>query len=366
MSKLSTIDKQALLALQLTDSGHLANAADICQQLIQSYPLKPDGWYVLGLVCYGLGETQKAETLIQKAISLAPAIKKFNFMDGLLRHQNEFTPYTSHYFQYLNYKQSLLTDAFLISWPKAGRTWLRVLLGEILAHQFHIEDRDRMELAELVEDIPGAPVIEVSHDDYPHWKPIDRMENNKQVYKNNRIMFLVRDPRDVMVSQYFQYTLRNDKEKANDADFNGSLSDFIRHPIGGIESLVKFYNIWAKNRNRVKAFLLIRYEDLHQNPESILTNILNFVGLNGVSREIICQAIEACSFENMREQELKGSSGNARLKSEASEDQNALKTREGKVGGYVNYLSADDIAFVEDVINTRLDDFYSFYKYSRE
>jgi len=36
--------------------------------------------------------------------------------------------------------------------------------------------------------------------------------------------------------------------------------------------------------------------------------------------------------------------------------------RRGKVGGYVDYLGPDDIAYMNDYLAAELDDFFAFYR----
>ena len=70
---------------------------------------------------------------------------------------------------------------------------------------------------------------------------------------------MVRDPRDVLVSSYFQKKKRRNK-------YNGELFDYVHEEVGSLESLLRFYNIWARNRHIPKDFLLVRYEDMHEDP----------------------------------------------------------------------------------------------------
>ena len=53
---------------------------------------------------------------------------------------------------------------------------------------------------------------------------------------------------------------------------------------------------------------------------------------------------------------------NARLKPPEDGDPEGFKIRRGKVGGYVDYLSKDDIEYIDQYLDANLDDFYSFYK----
>ncbi len=362
MKNHSQIELATKQALEYCIGSDISNAARLCQEILAKQPNNFDALYILRMICIDVNEDQAADTLHAKIKNIVPNIQDFAYTEATIQRKANYNQLMSLYQLYLNYKRHQQADAFLISYPKCGRTWLRLLLGKILESHFNIKDRDPFELPRLVENIEGAPHIEVSHDDYPHWKPFDKIVTQKKAYQNNRVIFLARDPRDVMVSYYYQYTRRHDKHYAEDHDFNGSISEFIRHPIGGLESLVRFYNVWAENRTKVKDFLLIRYEDLHSDPGDILRKILSFINLQQVSQETVDSAIEFCRFENMRKIEIEDLSDSDRLVNTDKDDPNALKTREGKVGGYVNHLSEEDIAYINHKIAQDLDPFYNCYK----
>ena len=163
---------------------------------------------------------------------------------------------------------------------------------------------DPLEIFDLTKAEPGIPTIEFTHDDYPQLKPFDRLFPDKSIYQGKRVVLLVRDPRDVLVSYYFQYTRRGAKERANDAQFDGTISDFIRQDIGALKSIVAFYNIWVCNRTVPKSFHLLRYEALHHEPANELRTLIDFLGLPDFGASARDDAIKFAKFENMEAERI--------------------------------------------------------------
>jgi hypothetical protein len=222
------------------------------------------------------------------------------------------------------------------------------------------EAGDPLELMRLAAIRPGLPRLSISHDDYPHWKPVDEIVADKAAYRGKRVVFLVRDPRDVIVSNYFQHRKRGDSELANDS-FDGSLADFIRHPIGGIPTIVKFYNVWAASQGVPESFLLQRYEDYHAAPRAAFQALLQSLTLPELGPAALDNAVAYGKFDNMRRLEETNALNNARLMAPEDGDPEGFKTRKGKVGGYRDYLSPADVAWIDSYLRDNLAPLYRDY-----
>ncbi len=61
---------------KLVDSGHFQQATDVCERLLKSEPENADGYYYLGLISNLCGSVGVAESLLKKAIYLAPHHQK--------------------------------------------------------------------------------------------------------------------------------------------------------------------------------------------------------------------------------------------------------------------------------------------------
>src|SRR3546814_12961563 len=79
-----------------------------------------------------------------------------------------------------------------------------------------------------------VPNIAFTHDDNPNLKFGSEVETDKSRYASKRILFLTRDPRDVLVSYYFD---AKNRMKVIDC----SLGDYLRTGRGRIDAIVAFY-----------------------------------------------------------------------------------------------------------------------------
>jgi hypothetical protein len=226
------------------------------------------------------------------------------------------------------------SDVVLVSFPKCGRTWLRVMVGRSLQRHFGLpDDADAVELAHLAELDPRVPSVLVTHDDDAQWKAPGDVERDKGAYRHRRVILLVRDPRDVIVSLYHQMSGRRGEDV-------GALDEFVDRPAGGFASLLAFYDAWAGALDVPAAVLVVRYEDLHADPVAQLRRVLAFLGVQDVDAATVDDAVAYGSFANMRRLEEAGTSASTRLRPVGD----AYKTRRGRVGGHRDELAPEQVA----------------------
>src|SRR5262249_15835373 len=103
----------------------------------------------------------------------------------------------------------------IVSFPKSGRTWLRVMLDDVGAKAAFTPD--------------GS--------DHPLRQPWAALQADKSRYKGGSILLLVRDPRDTAVSGYFQVTRRLKLS-------NASISEVLRDERHGIKKICHFNLQW--------------------------------------------------------------------------------------------------------------------------
>jgi hypothetical protein len=198
--------------------------------------------------------------------------------------------------------------------------------------------------------------LRYSHDDTSHIEKIsyNHLSSKKTKYKNKKILFLARDPLDTVVSSYFQCHKRIKV-------FHGTISDFIRDERYGIRKIVRFHNIWYENKHIPKDFLFVRYEDLHSNPLKVLKSITFFLDIQDICENTFKESIEFASFENMQQLEREGyydKKYGIPVKLTDNNDIESFKVRKGKIGGYVDYLHEEDIAFCRDCLVHEGNPFY--------
>jgi hypothetical protein len=234
------------------------------------------------------------------------------------------------------------SDAVLVSFPKCGRTWLRVMLGRAFQLHFGLpDDADVVELAHLAELDRRAPLVLVTHDDDAQYKAPAEVERDKSGYRHRRVVLLVRDPRDVIVSLYHQMHGRRGR-------YRGTLAEFLDEPVGGFASLLAFYDAWGDALDVPTQLLVVRYEDLHARPGAELARVLAFLGVTGVAPATVAAAVEYGSFANMRRREESGAATSDRLRPGRAGDVDTYKTRRGTVGGFRDELSPEQVARLDE------------------
>jgi len=232
-------------------------------------------------------------------------------------------------------------DACFVSYQKCGRTWLRLMLGRIFQQRSSLPEREVLRITQsgmrFKASHPKMPTMVFFHDDEAHRKTADEMNVDKSFYKSRRIVFLVRDPRDVIVSNYYHMTFR---AKQNDL----SMKDFARRFYPGI---IRFYNIWADVP--VSDFLIVRYEDLKRDTKGILREIITFLEVRfPISDEIIEEAVAYCSISNMAQYEKDNKFNSTILCNEG--DKRSAKVRLGKISGFDSELDGKTICWCNQLL----------------
>ena len=132
--------------------------------------------------------------------------------------------------------------------------------------------------------------------------------------------------------------------------FKGSISDFLRDDVFGVRRIVGFYNLWYQNREQPKSFQVVRYETMHVDPYSVLFEVITQLGDGNPDAQAVRGAVEYGAFENMKRMERKGEFRDPMMRPGEKNGGESFKVRQGKIGGYRDYMSADDIDFVEGVV----------------
>lgn len=235
------------------------------------------------------------------------------------------------------------TDIFLVSFPKSGRTWLRAMLGFALADHAGIKPRNPIRFTAGKQIHPDLPRILARHDDAPHNKPASAVLTDKRGYRGQRVILLVRDPRDIVVSWYLHVTHRQARQ------YDGDIGDFVRDPFGSLASLLAFYDAWAAQQ-ATDQVLLVRYEDMQADAAHELRRVLDFVGLERAGDDVVRRAVERASFDRLQKAERTGKYKGRALTTNTAHDAESFKVRRGKVGGYVDYLSDADVGYINAAV----------------
>ncbi len=242
-------------------------------------------------------------------------------------------------------------DVIILSIPKSGRTWLRAFLCAYFCRRCGLE----FTLRTGRYDLPGFPRVVFSHDLFEHWTKGDRWDRVRGKYliprrelKRAKIVLLARDPRDCFVSLYLQLTRRDPNASAKLRQ--KSVSEMLRDHKFGMRAIIGTMNHWVSEFSKRDNFTLIRYEALRASPAEHFRDLLAVLGEALPDANIFREALEFSRFENMQKLEAAGAFDSNILHPGDVRDPESFKVRRGKVGGYREYLSAEDQQFAADAI----------------
>lgn len=190
-------------------------------------------------------------------------------------------------------------DTFIVSYPRSGNTWTRFLIASLLFPnqiisfaniEQLIPDTEALSSRDL-KRIPSPRIIK-SHQYFDHRYP--------------KVLYIVRDPRDVLPSYYdFSRKFRHIPD-------GYPLDRFVHGIITGTFHSTE-YGTWAENvgtwlvaRNGRPDFLLLRYEDLIADTQNELAKAARFFGVTA-SPEKLTRAIDNSSADRLRKLEQKES-----------------------------------------------------------
>ena len=190
-------------------------------------------------------------------------------------------------------------DTFIVSYPRSGNTWTRFLIANLL------HPNEPVTFANIEILVPDA---EAQSSRMLKRTPRPRYIKSHEYFDHRyrKVIYIVRDPRDVVLSYY------NFARKYRHVEDNHPLERYVEDFVAGRLSSAD-WGTWAENvgtwisaRGKDPDFLLLRYEDMQRNTSQELARIADFFGIeaSAASRE---KVIQRSSAEHMRELEKKQS-----------------------------------------------------------
>jgi Sulfotransferase domain len=185
-------------------------------------------------------------------------------------------------------------DVFIVSYPKSGNTWTRFLIANLLHPEEPVDFGNIDLIVPESEELTRNQLLRL---------PRPRIMKSHHYFDSRfrKVIYIVRDPRDVVVSQ-FHY-----EKKRGRAEDDYSIEQFIPRFLAGETC---DYGSWASNvaswlvtRQNSSDFLLLRYEDLVARTAEELARVSAFLGLRATPA-LIAQAVERSSADHMRRLEL--------------------------------------------------------------
>jgi len=238
---------------------------------------------------------------------------------------------------------------YVVSFPKCGRTWLRLMLGVYLARHYQLARTDYLNVKEFWRDHPAIPPLDFYHDDKPYKRTPEELKADKRRYRHSNVVLLVRDPRDVALSRFYAV-----KHREHGEGYAGGLGEYLREPRGSFRSIVAYTRLWLAQRDVPRRFLLLRYEDLHRDAATELRRVLELLGVEKVREDLLREAIEYSRFDNMRRLEEQDAFQKRTLRAAVSGDERSYKTRKGRVGDHKAEVAPEDQAWMDAILAAEL------------
>ena len=229
---------------------------------------------------------------------------------------------------------------WLASYPKSGNTWVRSFISSILFTKDGDVDLSKLknisqfplrsQFTNYIDDLQDVKKVYQNWSNVQNYMNLDnkikflkthhvncKIENFEFTDDNNSlgVIYIVRDPRNVACSVKNHFSLENYDEVKNflfrEHNWLGVITDKKIKPLDNkIPTLI---SSWKTNylswKNKTKNYLLIKYENLLENPylefgkiSKYLENHLNVK----FDEKKIKKAIETCSFKNLQQLETDG------------------------------------------------------------
>lgn len=245
-------------------------------------------------------------------------------------------------------------DAIILSRAKSGRTWLRAMISACYHERYGLPDNLLLEFDNLHRLDRRVPKVSFAHGH----ALADAFETpGHELWQEDKpLVFLIRNPCDVAVSEYFQSTRRASAYKREmwGVDTAAPMFDFVMSGPVGLPVIVHYMNTVARRIAELPSAITVRYEDMRTAPESELARVVAHID-SPFDPEQIERAVEQCRFDAMKRKEKENFYHNSRLAARDPDDPDSYKVRRAKVGGYRDYFDADQVQAMERYVTDHLD-----------
>ena len=221
-------------------------------------------------------------------------------------------------------ENTLAHDVFIAGYPKSGNTWMQNLIAGLIYGLEPSYAQDSL-IQDLVPDVHAKKY-------YKRYSEITFFKSHNLPSPNmKKVIHLVRDGRDAIASYYSYYNKLGRKCSFEDLIIDGnhlSYSKWHEHT-----------KAWINNPYDAE-ILILKYEDLIENPYLQLKRVLNFIGLERPN-EVFERTVEGNAFQKMKDREKKFGWEDKKWKPKEG------FIRKGKIGSYKDEIPENLIDYFE-------------------
>jgi len=227
---------------------------------------------------------------------------------------------------WMRHKSLRANDVFFASYPRSGSTWLRFVLFESIAGQ-------SSDFGNVNQSIPDVKDLKTALQLMPNG---GRLIKTHEVYhpEYRKAVYLVRDPRDVALSEYAYQTALG--------LVNQPLDEYLRvffiKGVNPFSSWSKHVESWLSAPLSSEDLLIVKFEELRSDTVNGVAQIIRFFGITPDEGRIR-QAVANNSVERMKAKEKE-------TPQRASKKGQFI--RSGSVGGWRGKLGDAEIALVRE------------------
>jgi len=181
-------------------------------------------------------------------------------------------------------------DTFVVSYPRSGSTWTRFLVANL------VWPDQTVTFANLDRLVPATAAVSS--------RVLKRVRRPRIIKCHNyfdhryqNIIYIVRDPRDVVLSEY-RFCLKS-RSIPDGYPMERFVAQFIRGEVNQYSSWKESVGTWLAARGDSDRFLLLRYEDMVEHTTRELEKMATFLHIDATAQRI-SQAAERSSADHMR------------------------------------------------------------------
>ncbi|XP_070788894.1 amine sulfotransferase-like isoform X1 [Pituophis catenifer annectens] len=241
-------------------------------------------------------------------------------------------------------------DTFIITYPKSGTVWTQNIVSLILyeGHRDGTENITLIDRAPWLEynvyfvDLPSRPSPRVICTHLPHYLAPKGLRN-----KRAKIIYVFRNPKDVLISSYHFYKILTMMETSQ--EFDAYLEKFLA---GKVPNSLWLDHVegWYTHKGDFN-ILFLSYEEMKKDLRSSVLKICHFLGRELTEKEVD-DVVDKATFDNMK---ADSRTNYASVNPTLADSSKGVFLRKGIVGDWKNLMTVAQSERFDRVFKERME-----------